>query len=106
MKFSNEVLAGVILGRGKISENPLRVSVRMDGPIPEYLHRKFGGTLFSDDVKHRKRSWFRVQGKNAIKLLFALEPYLAYERGRVKRLLKKSKNKGLLRRGLRNGEPL
>jgi len=91
-------IAGAIEHRGTIINNPLRVSLRTDGPLPKQLQKEFGGTVFkhwgTQDLKKRKskkpKNWFRVQNENAEKLLIAILPFLRLHKKRVARFLTKN----------------
>jgi len=85
MKYGWEYLAGILEGRAYITKEPLSVVLRMDGPIPKFLHKRFGGTF----CKHMGKPFFRVRGNSAVRLLEAFSPYLVLRKRRVRRYLKR-----------------
>ena len=86
-------LAGRLEERGRLhvlKNGTVRVGLRTwDTNLLEDLHERFGGTCF----KHGKplRSWWRVQGENALDLLRVILPYLIRWQDPAQQLLRGKK---------------
>lgn len=63
----------------------IQVAFRSKGHLPRLLKKEFGGSCFLHGSK--KRLWYKVQGRNAARLLEAVLPYLKTEAKNASKIL-------------------
>lgn len=81
-------LAGIIDARATFTQGTPKlpvISVKMHSKLPKALYEAFGGSF--GNYVDEDHGWWRLSGKDAIRFLKRVRPYLRFKRAEAKRLI-------------------